>query len=279
MKPDSSDQAHRDAIERAHLRRPDDDTSTVHRYGAPAGMSDLIRRFWIPVWSIPAGQESVQNVLQYPVSLLIITPAYARFMGVHTGLSSTTLVGDGFGVGVMFQPAAGVLIAGGSMDEWTDRHDDISAVMGSEGTRLAHTVRGLMADDPGSEASHHAAMSEVEAVLARYLPVDEEGLLVNEIVQFVEDRSDVTRVAQVCDEFHLSERSLQRLTNRRLGLKPKWVIQRRRLQEAADRLRSGHGTLAAVAAELGYADQAHLARDWQSVTGLTPGEFARQFAT
>src|SRR5690606_15344393 len=103
-------------------------------------------------------------------------------------------------------------------------------------------------------------------------------LLVNEVVRFVEERTEVTRVAQVCEHFGLSERTLQRLTQRRLGLNPKWVIQRRRLHEAADRLRSGTGNLATVAAELGYADQAHLTHDFRSVTGLTPGEFAARYA-
>lgn len=277
MKPDRPDARRLDDVERAHLRRPDDQTSTVHRYEAPPHLSDVLRRFWIPVWSVPPGQESVQQVLQYPVALMIITLDYALFMGVRTGLSSTTLVGDGFGVGVMFQPAAGALLTGGSMADWTDRQDDLSEVLGEQGLRLADEVRGIMEPDPSAEPSHRAAMAAVEAALLPRLPIDDEGLLVNRIVQFVEDRSDVTRVAQVCDEFGLSERSLQRLTHRRLGLRPKWLIQRRRLQEASDLLRSGRGSLAQVAADLGYADQAHLSRDWQSVTGLTPGEFAARY--
>ena len=85
---------------------------------------------------------------------------------------------------------------------------------------------------------------------------------------------DVVRVAQVCAEFDLSERALQRLVHRRLGLTPKWLIQRRRLQEAAERLRTGPEGLGEVAAVLGYADQAHFTRDFARVTAMTPGEFA-----
>ncbi len=110
------------------------------------------------------------------------------------------------------------------------------------------------------------------------LPVDAEGELVNRVVAFVEGDREVTRVAQVCAEFDLSERALQRLVRRRLGLTPKWLIQRRRLQEAAERLR-GHGpTLAEVSALLGYADQPHFSRDFTRVTGMTPGAFAARYA-
>jgi AraC-like DNA-binding protein len=81
-------------------------------------------------------------------------------------------------------------------------------------------------------------------------------------------------VGQVCAPFVIGERALQRLTRRRIGLSPKWLIQRRRLHEAADRLRRGEQVdLARVAIELGYADQAHFTRDFRSATGLTPGEF------
>ncbi len=68
--------------------------------------------------------------------------------------------------------------------------------------------------------------------------------------------TDVQRVGQMCDEFEIGERALQRLTVRRIGLSPKWLIQRRRMHEAAERLRTDDRVdLAAVAADPGYADQ------------------------
>ena len=117
-------------------------------------------------------------------------------------------------------------------------------------------------------------MDAYGAALRPLLPVDAEGDLVNRLVAYVESSSDVTRVAQVCNEFGLSERALQRLVQRRLGLTPKWLIQRRRLQEAAERLRTGPSTLSEVAAVLGYSDQPHFIRDFSRVTSMTPGEFA-----
>jgi len=246
MKPDSAP-ARLDAIERAHLKEPGDASHRMYRYAPHARFAGLLRRYWIPVWSVPPGQESRQLVLQYPICLLVVALDYARFYGVTTGLSTTTLTGEGWAVGVMCAPAAGALVAGGPV---------------------------AMAGDPHPEDAHRAAMAAYDDVLVRYLPVDAEGELVNAVVTFVEEDSGVVRVAQVCERFGLTERSLQRLLHRRLGLTPKWLIQRRRLQEAAERLRTGDGSLAETAAVLGYADQAHFARDFSRVTAMTPGRFA-----
>jgi AraC-like DNA-binding protein len=131
-----------------------------------------------------------------------------------------------------------------------------------------------MAPDPHAPGAHAHAMAAFGEALRPFLPVDDDGLLVNELVAFVEGDREVTRVAQVCERFGLSERALQRLVQRRLGLTPKWLIQRRRLQEAAERLRRSPAGLGEVAALLGYADQAHFTRDFVRVTTMTPGQFA-----
>lgn len=278
MKPDTPSGARLDRVERAHLRHPADRSHAIYRYDAPTDLRSLIQRFWIPVWSVPPGEEAPQQVLQYPVALAVVTPDYARFYGVVPGLSTTTLTGAGWGVGVLFQPAAGTLITRTTMSDWTDRFADLREVLGGTGASLIRAVRQAMAARPEREASHQSAMDAYADALRRYLPVDEQGILVNAIVHFVERSPDVTRITQVCEEFRLSERALQRLTRRRLGLNPKWLIQRRRLHEGAERLRHGGGNLAGVAADLGYADQPHFTHDFHAVTGMTPGEFAARFA-
>ncbi len=99
----------------------------------------------------------------------------------------------------------------------------------------------------------------------------------NSVVEDVETSPELLRVDDLCERFGVGERTLQRLLHKRIGLGPKWLIRRRRLQEAADRLRDSGVELAGVAAELGYADQAHFTRDFRRASGLTPGEFAARF--
>ncbi|WP_309133636.1 AraC family transcriptional regulator [Cellulomonas sp.] len=272
----------RDDVERAHLVDPRDTSFRIGRWGPPDDLAPLVRRYWVPTWSVPEGREAEQGVLQYPVCLVVVADSYARFYGVQPGLSRTTLSGTGWAVGVMLQPAAGALLTGGSVAPWTGRHADLADALAPTTPRadvetLVAGVRGDMAPDPTDEERQHVATDRVGAFLRRFLPVDDEGLLVDAVVAAVEEDPEVLRVAQLCERFAMSERTLQRLTRRRLGLTPKWLVQRRRLHEAAGRLRDGGATLAVLAAELGYADESHLSRDFRRVTGMTPGAFAARF--
>ncbi len=265
------------AIERAHLRDPRDDTFTIDRYPPEPELAELVRRFWIPVWNCPPEQPSTQQVLQYPICLAVVSNSYARFYGVMSGLSTTVLEGRGWAVGVMFQPAAGYLISGGSVARLTDRFIDLTQVPHLDGPGLTGSIRQVMAPNPSDSAAHRAAARLMSEQLQSYLPIDAEGRMINELVASVEESPQLRLVGQLCAQFGLTERSLQRLTQRRLGLSPKWLILRRRLHEAADRLRAEEVDLAGIAAELGYADQTHLTRDFRRVTGWTPGAFAARY--
>lgn len=217
----------------------------------------------------------MQRALQYPVCLIVVAPDYATLIGPTTGLSTRELEGEGWAAGVMLQPAAGALLLDGPIVP--DTATDLATLTTLDGAALTTEVRAAMAPGPSDPDRQERAILAVEAALAALLPVDEEGLFVNAVVEYVEGDPQVRRVGQICEKFAISERSLQRLAARRIGLSPKWLIQRRRLHEASERLReAGSVDLARVAADLGYADQAHFGRDWRRVTGLTPGEFAAE---
>jgi AraC-like DNA-binding protein len=264
-----------DHVERAHLRDERGFSPPVHRLVPSPDLADHVRRYWLPVWSLPPGEVTVQRVLQYPVCLIVVAADYATFVGPTSGLSTRELTGSGWAVGVMLQPAAGLLVAGRPVDQLADQTVPLTEATGLDGARLADDVRRVVGDAADDPDVRMQAVLVMEDALRALPPVDAEGLLVNAIVEYVEGDSEVQRVGQVCEKFAISERSLQRLTARRIGLGPKWLIQRRRLHEAAERLRGPEPPdLARVAVELGYSDQAHFTRDFRTVTGLTPGEFA-----
>ena len=263
-----------DDIERAHLRDPHDRTVTIARRLPPAALRAWLRRYWIPVWDVPAGERAEQRVLQYPVCLSITTPAYSWFVGPHRGLSTTVLEGRSWGFGTMFAPAAGAVLHEGPLADVVDGRCELESIPALRGVTAA--LRALMADGPADAEVHAACCALIEERLARLPAPGEEDLLVNAIVEEVENDPSLFEVGVLAARFGLGERALQRLTARRLGLTPSWLIRRRRLHEAADGLRSGED-LAELAARLGYADQSHFTHDVRSATGTTPGALARRW--
>lgn len=260
-------------IDRARLTERAALAPPVHRYAPSAALETLVRHYWVPVWDLPSGRTVVEQVLQYPTCLIVVAGDYARFYGVARGLSTVTLSGRSWAVGVMLQPGAGTAVSRGEVSGFVDTHVDLTEF--AHLAPLVGQVRELMGLDPADPGQHAQAIGAVEDCLGSGPPLSDEGELLNHVVEVVESDSALLTVRDLAGRVGVEERSLQRLTVRHLGLTPKWLIQRRRLHEAIAHLKHGTQTLAGLAAELGYTDQAHFTRDFGRVTGRTPGEFAR----
>jgi transcriptional regulator GlxA family with amidase domain len=87
------------------------------------------------------------------------------------------------------------------------------------------------------------------------------------------------RVSQVAPAVGMSERTLQRRFRREVGIGPKWVLSRFRLQEAALALeRNPSVDLSDLAPRLGFYDQAHLTNTFVEMLGETPAAYAARAA-
>jgi AraC-like DNA-binding protein len=85
------------------------------------------------------------------------------------------------------------------------------------------------------------------------------------------------RVAAVADDVGTSERHLRRLLLAHTGLDPRMVQRVARFQRFL-RLAGRGSPLAGLAADAGYADQAHLSREVRALSGLTPSALLRERA-
>lgn len=81
-------------------------------------------------------------------------------------------------------------------------------------------------------------------------------------------------VATVARDVGLSERQLERLFLERVGISPKRYARLRRFEHARRLIGAGRA-LDEVAFASGYADQAHLTRDFRSFSGTTPRRFSQ----
>ena len=77
-------------------------------------------------------------------------------------------------------------------------------------------------------------------------------------------------------EIGVSARTLRRLSVAEFGYGPKTLARILRLQRLLGRMAEPDTALAGLAAESGFADQAHMNRDVLALTSLTPGEILRQ---
>jgi AraC-like DNA-binding protein len=78
----------------------------------------------------------------------------------------------------------------------------------------------------------------------------------------------------LADEQHVSRRQLERDFRRFIGTSPLHLARVARVQAVSRRAQAGAG-LADIAADIGFADQAHMSRVVQQITGLTPKRFVR----
>lgn len=123
----------------------------------------------------------------------------------------------GWVLGVALQPGAGWLVAGRPVsrltDTWVDLHD-----LGMPWSALIPAVRSVMSPDPTDPRAQRRAAGLIEDAVRAHIKLDEEGALVNAIVDAVEGDPELLRVDQLAALFAVTERSLQRMMARRLGL-------------------------------------------------------------
>jgi AraC-like DNA-binding protein len=187
--------------------------------------------------------------------------------GVVTERFTVDLAGAGRVSAVKFRPGgfaafAGVLPARNSV-----------VPLGAE---LGLSAGGLLAAVLAEEDDDARAAVLDAALLPRAPdPPDAYVDLLGLVAEMIEDRS-LVRVDQVAALGAMSVRSLQRLFATFVGVSPKAVLARYRLQDAAAAIDAGADDLAALAASLGWFDQAHFSRDFHAVVGVTPSSYLQR---
>jgi AraC-like DNA-binding protein len=91
-----------------------------------------------------------------------------------------------------------------------------------------------------------------------------------------------SRVDELADALGISERQLRRRFHQAVGYGPKTldrILRFRRLVAQARSVSDGEVDLARLAADLGYADQAHMTRDSVRLTGISPGRLVALWAS
>ena len=141
---------------------------------------------------------------------------------------------------------------------------DLADLRPAEARRLPATL------DPDTAA---ARALEVTAALLAEGPPDSAMTRAARLL-----RDPQTRAEDVASEVGLSPRQLRRRCHAAVGHGPKTLQRVLRFRRFVSRIdaRPDVLDLAALAAEAGYADQAHLTREYGRFSGLTPADLGRQ---
>ncbi|MEU5282236.1 helix-turn-helix domain-containing protein [Streptomyces asoensis] len=245
-----------DFLARVRFRRPEP---------APA-LRPWVEHYWLIDWDLT--EPYVSHVVPHPAVHLVFQrfegqEPFAEIAGVQQGLFAQKLEGRGRVCGVKFRPGGFRPFAPDRpVSHWTGRRIHLT------GTDPAPVLA------PADESDRVAALDAHLLALAPR-PDPQADLAMALVARVRADRA-VRRVADLADGAGLSVRLLQRLFAAHVGVGPKWVILRYRIHEALERAETREAVdWAALAADLGYADQAHLVRDFTATVGVPPAAYAR----
>jgi AraC-like DNA-binding protein len=236
---------------------------------APAEtISYFVERYWIVTWDLSGQEPYMQETLPYPCVHLVFEKGNTRIFGVITGKFSRLLEDKGRVFGVKFKPGAFYPFVKSPISRFTDASICLGDVFDVDTTALEQAIL--------SQADEATMIEIVEHFLRERLPRrDEHVEVINQIVDRIIADRKITKVDDVASQMNINKRTLQRIFSQYVGVSPKWVIKRYRLQEAADQVAGSEGVdWAKLALDLGYFDQAHFIKDFKTIVGRTPAEYA-----
>jgi AraC-like DNA-binding protein len=228
----------------------------------PAALAPFVRNVWTNV----VGPGDPGLVLpDGSADLIWVSGRHAHVFvaGPDTGPRRTAVGGTTTFAGVRFRPGAAAALLGVPMDAVVDASVPVGELWGPAlGRELAERV--------AAGERPEQVLTEVVARRRAALPDAEAGEAIRGagLARALRAEDGPGAVARVAASLGMSERQLHRRSRTLFGYGPK-TLQRVLRFEDALRLARGDVGLARAAADAGYADQAHLAREARALAGTT----------
>lgn len=217
-----------------------------------ADLAHLVERHWMVEWDLNAPYTS--EIVTHPSVNLTFEADGAWITGVCTRRWNRELTGVGRAIATKFRPGG------------FHAFHPVSAHTLTNSVLVADTVFGRQ---------RPTTFAEIEDVLRAHGWSDDPLIAeVNELHAAMLRDPSIIRVEHLCAHAGYSPRTLQRLFREYVGVTPKWVLDRIRLHEAAERMADGEDDWAGMALDLGYFDQAHFIKAFKAVVGRSPAAYA-----
>ena len=244
------------------------------------GAEDLalwVEYHWTLHWDLPADTVFRSSVIPGPACHISVEHGASRpeaagetvvVTGVTTRRFDTAVSGCGWVHGLKLRPGALVALAGADVRSLTDRTVPAVDVL----PRSVCDALCTIATDTDPGAATHLA----EEALRPLVPVETDpsyDLVLTLVTDMLGDPS-LLRVDDLAARHHLSQRTIERLFARYVGVGPKWVLARYRMHNVVTALDDGYvGSLADLASTYGWYDQAHFGREFTKLVGVRPSDY------
>jgi AraC-like DNA-binding protein len=250
------------------------DRFRLRRSAPAADLLPWIESYWVVAWELPAGEVHRQTNISHASINIAFEPEGSFLYGVPDRTFEREITGSGYVFGTKFRPGGFFPFHGASLRALTGRRIPLTRVFGMRARGWSRRMHECASDEERAELTDEFWRSVRRQVPVRFTPAPALATVLAE--RLVSDRSILT-VAQAAAACGLEVRSLQRLFTREVGIAPKEVLRRFRLQEAAERLlRQPEVSCGEIAVDLGYFDQAHFIRDFKAVVGVPPDVYRRR---
>jgi AraC-like DNA-binding protein len=195
------------------------------------------------------------------------------FEGVLAGLATApTLIhheGRQHGLQLGLTPAAARAVFGMPAAELAERSLELEQVVG----RVARLLRDQLQGDATWPERFTAVERVLVGLMGRNDACRQAAPEVAEAWRLIRRTRGLTPVAAVASEVGWSLRQLEHRFRGEFGITPKAAARVARFERSVVAARDPRRRLADVAAACGYADQAHLAREWNDLAGLPPSRW------
>lgn len=244
------------------------DGVVLSRWLPSPDLAPFVQHLWIVEWDLRGRSPHVQDVLTHPSVHLSVEAGRTEVVGVSRVRFTRTIEGEGIVVAARFRPGGFRPFLGSPVSALTGRAVPAGDVLPIDADDLERRILA-----PGTAPERAARLEDtLRAIVPARDPLAE--VLARVVASIAEDPA-AGRVEDLASRLGVGVRRLQRLFDAYVGVGPKWVLQRARLHEATARAAAGTAVdWAALAAELGYCDQAHLVRDFRAAVGEPPGRYA-----
>lgn len=240
-----------------------------NRFFANTKLDFFIEHFWTVSWDLTGKEPYLAETLPYPSIHIVFEKGNSKIFGVTKGRFSTLLEGKGSVFGIKFRPGGFYPFFQKNISTLTNKTIPISELTKSDILPLENEI--FQKEDEESR------IKIIETWLENILPESDPKIpLINSMIDKIKEDRSIQSVDQISKLFSINLRSLQRLFQEYVGVSPKWVIQRFRIQEVAERIEKEKSIhYAEMALELGYYDQAHFIKDFKNTIGLSPEEYLK----